>query len=78
MSLEILKQGNQSSMFAKCQTEGGSTVRSILEKKDKIKQCGKISTPMRASKLNSRVLCVLQTVNLISVMKYTWQWGNYH
>ena len=57
---------------------GGSTVQSILENKDKIKQCEKISTLMRASKLNSRVLCVLLIVNLISIMKYAWQWGNYH
>jgi hypothetical protein len=33
---------------------------------------------MKASKLNSRVLCVLVNVHLISVMKYTWHWGNYH
>jgi hypothetical protein len=72
LSLDMLKQENTSSVFAKCQT-----VWSILEG-DKIAPCGKIQTPVRTSKLNRRVLCVLIIVHLISAMKCIWHRGNYH
>jgi hypothetical protein len=62
----------------KVSDSGGLTVWSVLENRDKIVQCVKIRTSMRASKLNSRVLCVLLIVYLISVIKYAWNWGNYH
>jgi hypothetical protein len=35
----------------------GSTVQSVIENKIKIKECGKIASPLKASKLNGPLHC---------------------
>ncbi|XP_019391383.1 PREDICTED: centrosomal protein of 89 kDa isoform X4 [Crocodylus porosus] len=71
LKLDVLKRieaGERQNEVCRALNLAGSTVRTILKNKDKIKECGRIVTPLNALKLSrSRAPIMLEMEKLLSV-----------